>query len=189
MLLSDLDGYLTGLVLCPEIIPSAEWLPVIWGGVEAGPPFEDPLDVQDFTVMLEARHAEVARTLGVSARTLRFYEDKGLIEPCRIGTTRIYTRRDVARMRLILRGKRLGFSLRDIEEFLGLYDSDPQHVEQMRALPNAAASGSTIWRSSRRRSHRLWPSLRRSRARRCSGSRMRSRSDLARSGACSTRRG
>ena len=64
MLLSDLDGYLTGLVLCPEIIPSAEWLPVIWGGVEAGPPFEDPLDVQDFTVMLEARHAEVARDLG-----------------------------------------------------------------------------------------------------------------------------
>ncbi|MEG3163977.1 MerR family DNA-binding transcriptional regulator [Sphingomonas sp. PB2P19] len=77
---------------------------------------------------------DVARTLGVSARTLRFYEDKGLIEPCRIGTTRIYTRRDVARMQLILRGKRLGFSLRDIEEFLGLYDSDPQHVEQMRAL-------------------------------------------------------
>jgi uncharacterized protein len=64
MLLSDLDGYLTGLVLCPEAIPSAEWLPVIWGGVEAGPPFEDPLDVQDFTTMLEARHAEVARDLG-----------------------------------------------------------------------------------------------------------------------------
>ncbi len=64
MLLSDLDGYLTGLVLCPEAIPAAEWLPVIWGGVEAGPPFEDPLDVQDFTVMLEARHAEVARDLG-----------------------------------------------------------------------------------------------------------------------------
>jgi DNA-binding transcriptional MerR regulator len=72
---------------------------------------------------------EVSRMLGVSARTLRFYEDKGLIEPCRIGTTRVYTRREVARMQLILRGKRLGFTLRDIEEFL-----DPQHVEQMRAL-------------------------------------------------------
>ena len=72
--------------------------------------------------------------LGVSARTLRFYEDKGLIEPCRIGTTRVYTRREVARMQLILRGKRLGFTLRDIEEFLDLYDADPQHVEQMRAL-------------------------------------------------------
>ena len=72
--------------------------------------------------------------LGVSARTLRFYEDKGLIEPCRIGTTRVYTRREVARMQLILRGKRLGFTLRDIEEFLDLYDADPQHLEQMRAL-------------------------------------------------------
>ena len=77
---------------------------------------------------------EVADTLGITPRTLRFYEDKGLIEPCRIGTTRVYTRRDVARMQLILRGKRLGFSLRDIEEFLDLYDADPQHVEQMRAL-------------------------------------------------------
>ncbi|MEX6999518.1 MerR family transcriptional regulator, partial [Pseudomonas aeruginosa] len=66
---------------------------------------------------------EVSRMLGVSARTLRFYEDKGLIEPCRIGTTRVYTRREVARMQLILRGKRLGFTLRDIEEFLDLYDA------------------------------------------------------------------
>jgi uncharacterized protein len=64
MLLSDLDGYLTGLSLCPEVVPPAEWLPVIWGGVEAGPPFEDPLDVQDFETMLVARHAEIARDLG-----------------------------------------------------------------------------------------------------------------------------
>ena len=77
---------------------------------------------------------EVAEMLGVTPRTLRFYEDKGLIEPCRIGTTRVYRRREIARMQLILRGKRLGFSLRDIEEFLVLYDADPQHVEQMRAL-------------------------------------------------------
>ena len=77
---------------------------------------------------------EVADMLGITPRTLRFYEDKGLIEPCRIGTTRVYTRREVARMQLILRGKRLGFTLRDIEEFLDLYDADPQHVEQMRVL-------------------------------------------------------
>ncbi|TXC70664.1 UPF0149 family protein [Sphingomonas ginsenosidivorax] len=63
MLLSDVDGYLTGLILCPETVPPAEWLPVIWGGVEAGPPFEDPLDVQDFEAMLVARHAEIARDL------------------------------------------------------------------------------------------------------------------------------
>ncbi|MGF7149556.1 DNA-binding transcriptional MerR regulator [Sphingomonas zeicaulis] len=77
---------------------------------------------------------DVADALGITPRTLRFYEDRGLIQPHRIGTMRVYTRREVGRMQLILRGKRLGFSLRDIEEFLDLYDADPQHIEQMRAL-------------------------------------------------------
>ena len=77
---------------------------------------------------------EVADMLGITPRTLRFYEDKGLIEPSRIGTMRVYRRREIARMQLILRGKRLGFSLTDIAEFLDLYDADPQHLEQMRAL-------------------------------------------------------
>ena len=77
---------------------------------------------------------QIASDLGITTRTLRFYEDKGLIEPRRIGTTRVYTRREVGRMQLILRGKRLGFSLREIQEFLDLYDADPQHVEQMRRL-------------------------------------------------------
>ena len=82
---------------------------------------------------------QVATGLGISTRTLRFYEDRGLIEPRRVGTTRIYTRREVGRMQLILRGKRLGFSLRDIKTFLDLYDADPQHVEQMRALADRVA--------------------------------------------------
>jgi DNA-binding transcriptional MerR regulator len=77
---------------------------------------------------------EVADSLDVTTRTLRFYEDKGLIQPVRVGGTRVYTRRDVARLQLILRGKRLGFSLREIEEFLDLYDADPEHIEQMRRL-------------------------------------------------------
>lgn len=77
---------------------------------------------------------DVAEHLGVTHRTLRFYEDKGLIDPARVGNTRIYSRRDVARMQLILRGKRLGFSIREIGEFLDLYDTDPQHVEQKRVL-------------------------------------------------------
>lgn len=81
---------------------------------------------------------QVATDLGVTTRTLRFYEDKGLIVPRRVGTTRVYTRREVGRMHLILRGKRLGFSLREIQEFLDLYDSDPQHVEQMRRLASRA---------------------------------------------------
>lgn len=77
---------------------------------------------------------DVATQLGVSHRTLRFYEDKGLIEPARVGNTRIYGRREVARMQLILRGKQLGFSIREIKEFLDLYDADPTHAEQLRLL-------------------------------------------------------
>ena len=75
-----------------------------------------------------------AAQLGVTPRTLRFYEDRGLIQPRRVGTARWYGRREIARMRLILRGKRLGFSLRDIAEFLDLYDVDPDQQEQMRTL-------------------------------------------------------
>lgn len=77
---------------------------------------------------------EVAEQLGITHRTLRFYEDKGLIAPERVGSTRIYSRRDVGRMQLILRGKRLGFSLREIQQFLDLYDADPDHAEQMERL-------------------------------------------------------
>ena len=79
---------------------------------------------------------EIAESLGLTPRTLRFYEDRGLIEPQRAGTSRIYTKREAARMQLILRGKRLGFSLREIKEFLDLYDADPQHIEQNRNLAN-----------------------------------------------------
>jgi DNA-binding transcriptional MerR regulator len=77
---------------------------------------------------------ETAERLGVTVRTLRLYEDRGLIAPRRIGANRVYSRRETGRMQLILRGKRLGFSLRDIAEFLDLYDADPRQVEQMRAL-------------------------------------------------------
>lgn len=77
---------------------------------------------------------ELARELGITPRTIRFYEDQGLIRPQRAGNARIYTHRDRARMILILRGKRLGFSLRDIKEFLDLYVVDTTQVEQLRLL-------------------------------------------------------
>jgi DNA-binding transcriptional MerR regulator len=77
---------------------------------------------------------QVSEELGVTHRTLRFYEDKGLIAPQRIGTTRVYSKREMGRMRLILRGKRLGFSIREIGEFLDLYDADPEQHTQMEAL-------------------------------------------------------
>jgi DNA-binding transcriptional MerR regulator len=80
---------------------------------------------------------QLARDLGVTARTIRFYEDKGLISPRRAGNNRVYTVRDRARMILILRGKKLGFSLREIKEYLDLYDADPTHAKQLRLLLKA----------------------------------------------------
>ena len=77
---------------------------------------------------------DLARELGITARALRFYEDKGLIVPGRLATTRIYSHRERARMILILRGKRLGFSLREIKDYLDLYDADPRQLTQTRAL-------------------------------------------------------
>ena len=63
---------------------------------------------------------DLAETFGVTARTLRFYEQKGLIEPHRRGATRLYSAADRARLALILRGKRVGFSLAEIKEMLDL---------------------------------------------------------------------
>ena len=80
---------------------------------------------------------ELAQELGVSARTLRFYEDKGLIAPQRAGSTRVYTHRDRGRLILILRGKRLGFSLREIKKYLDLYDADVTQTTQLRVLLDA----------------------------------------------------
>ena len=90
----------------------------------------------------EAFHTvtQLARELGITARTIRFYEDKGLIAPRRVGNNRVYTQRDRARMVLILRGKRLGFSLRDIKDYLDLYDLDPTLAKQVRLLLEAVNS-------------------------------------------------
>lgn len=77
---------------------------------------------------------ELAAALGVTPRTLRFYEDQGLVTPRRVGNARVYSHRDRGRLALILRGKRLGFSLREIGDWLDLYDADPHQGTQMRAL-------------------------------------------------------
>lgn len=77
---------------------------------------------------------QLTKEFGVTARTLRFYEDEKLIAPGRRGQTRIYSPRDRARITLILRGRRLGFSLAEIREFLDLYDSaDHGHAQLVRA--------------------------------------------------------
>jgi DNA-binding transcriptional MerR regulator len=77
---------------------------------------------------------ELANELGMTPRAIRFYETKGLIKPRRAGTTRVYNHRDRARLQLILRGKRLGFTLADIKEYLDLYDLDPSQEKQVQLL-------------------------------------------------------
>lgn len=65
---------------------------------------------------------ELAREFDLTLRTLRFYEDKGMLRPRRVGIQRIYTRKDRARLKLIVMGKKVGFSLQDIAEMLNFYD-------------------------------------------------------------------
>ena len=78
--------------------------------------------------------AELAREFAITARTIRFYEDEGLIKPRRQGLTRLYSAGDRTRLGWILRGKRLGFSLAEIKELLDLYQVDRTGVSQLREL-------------------------------------------------------
>lgn len=65
---------------------------------------------------------DLAREFGLTARAIRFYEDKGMISPARVGQARLFSHRDKVRLSFIVRGKRVGFSLADIKEMLDLYD-------------------------------------------------------------------
>jgi DNA-binding transcriptional MerR regulator len=88
-------------------------------------PQSSPPDERHFTIR------DLAEEFGCTHRTIRFYEDEGLLKPRRAGQARIFSARDRARLSLILRGRRLGFSLSDIAEMLDLYDADPDHVRQL----------------------------------------------------------
>ncbi|MDH3669617.1 MAG: MerR family DNA-binding transcriptional regulator [Gammaproteobacteria bacterium] len=74
---------------------------------------------------------ELAQEFDVTTRAIRFYEDQGLLSPTRNGQARVYSARDRVRLKLVLRGKRLGFSLGEIREMLDLYDADPSEVGQL----------------------------------------------------------
>lgn len=78
--------------------------------------------------------AELAEAFGITTRTIRFYEDQGLISPRREGQKRIYRPRDRVRLKLIMRGKRLGFSLEEIREMIDIYDLDRSEVAQLRLV-------------------------------------------------------
>jgi DNA-binding transcriptional MerR regulator len=74
---------------------------------------------------------EMCDAFDVTPRTLRFYEAKELLFPIRLGTRRLFTKQDRARLRLILRGKRFGFSLEEIRQLLGMYDRDSTNEAQL----------------------------------------------------------
>ncbi|MEO9969106.1 MAG: MerR family DNA-binding transcriptional regulator [Hyphomonadaceae bacterium] len=78
--------------------------------------------------------SELAREFGVTARALRFYEDKDLLHPARDGMTRVYSNRDRARLTLIVRGKRVGLPLADIREILDLYKMGDHRVQLRMSL-------------------------------------------------------
>lgn len=75
--------------------------------------------------------SELAREFGVTTRTIRFYEDEGLLSPKREGTNRVFSQRDHVRLKLALRGKRLGFSLAEIRELFELYDVSRDEHQQL----------------------------------------------------------
>lgn len=77
---------------------------------------------------------ELAREFSITARAIRFYEDKGLLRPARRGQTRIYSHQDKVLLRLILRGKRIGFSLEEVGQIFALYEPYGDNVKQFEQL-------------------------------------------------------
>lgn len=97
----------------------------------------DPKDgegLRHFTI------GDLAREFGVTLRALRFYETRGLLDPLRDGASRLYSRRDRARLKMILMGKSVGFSLNDIKEMLDYYDLRDGQVTQLRVAKGKCES-------------------------------------------------
>lgn len=77
---------------------------------------------------------ELAREFDITPRTIRFYEEQGLLSPTRTGQNRVYDNKDRVRLKLILRGKRLGFSLAEVKTLFDMYDSNPNSAIQLEAM-------------------------------------------------------
>ena len=93
---------------------------------------------------------QLAEEFGITSRTLRLYEEEGLLDPKREGTRRIYNERNRVRLRLILRGKRLGWSLSEIRESFDLYDSDHGEKAQLELMLEKLAKRRETLKAQRR---------------------------------------
>ena len=80
--------------------------------------------------------SDLAQEFNLTTRAIRFYEDEGLLQPGRSGRRRVYSARDRVRLKLILRGKRLGFSLSDVRAIIEMYDLDAGETGQLRYFLN-----------------------------------------------------
>lgn len=90
------------------------------------------------------RIGDLAQEFGVTLRTLRFYEDRGLIKPERSGSTRLYSQADRSRLRIILLAKRIGFSLIEIQEIMDLHDNSSDERAQLKSIRDRFASQSAV---------------------------------------------
>ena len=88
--------------------------------------------------------SDLAREFDITPRTIRFWEDQGILAPEREGSKRVFTRRDRARLKMALRGKRLGLSLAEIKDLIGMYasteDETPQLLECLRIMDRRRAA-------------------------------------------------
>jgi DNA-binding transcriptional MerR regulator len=111
-----------------EATSSRREIPDLVAGFDAGtaPQTGEESGRDQFTIR------DLTREFGITARTLRFYEEKGLIEPRRSGQDRLYSRRDRARLKYVLMGKGVGFSLEEIRNMLDLYDLGDGQVTQLK---------------------------------------------------------
>ena len=93
--------------------------------------------------------ADLAQEMDITTRTIRFYEDKGLLRPARRGQQRIYSRADRTRLKLVLRGKRLGWPLDDIREMIELYDTPDGERKQLEVMLQKLSNNRSVLQQQR----------------------------------------
>ena len=93
--------------------------------------------------------SDLAREFGITPRTIRFWEDQGILSPQREGNKRLFTRRDRARLKMALRGKRLGLSLAEIKDLIGMYNSTEDETPQLTECLRVMSKRRDAWQQQR----------------------------------------